>query len=98
MGEKIGFHGNIALPLEELTNHYMKRQEYHIEVNADMISTGSFISLMLFLLCHKYGRTEDIIAFLNENFQYIGLSSRDIPFSEAEAIFKKFKMLFDERI
>lgn len=98
MGEKIGFQGNIALPLAELANSYMKRKECNIEFDADMISAGSFVSLLFFLLCHKYGRREHIIAFLNEIYQYIGLSGRDIPFIEAEAIFIKFKVLFDERI
>ena len=98
MEKRIGFQGNIALPLEELTNHYMKRQEYHIEVNADMISTGSFISLMPFLLCHKYGRTKDVILFLNETSKYMGLSAREIPIDEAVDIFEKFKKLFDEKI
>ena len=98
MKKKVGFHGNIALPLETLTNSYMKRNGYQIIVTADIIEVGSFVSIMLFLLCHKYGRTEDVIVFLNEVSKYIGLSGREIPFDEAVDIFEKFKKLFDEKI
>lgn len=97
MEGKKAFQGNVALVLETLTNNYMKNEQCNVEVTANMIANGSFASIMIFLLCYKYGRTKDVIEFSTDASKYLGLSAREIPLSEAFIIFERFKTIFDEK-
>ena len=72
--EKVGFNGHIALAVETLTNNYMKRNGCEIAVTPDMIEAGSFIPIILLILCNKYGRTAAVVAFLEEACEYMGRS------------------------
>jgi len=92
------FRGHVALPLEVQANQYMENEQLSIRFSADMIETGSFVTVMLFLLCHKYGRSSEVVNFCNSVSPYIGLSGVEISFETAVALFEQFKAIYNEPI
>ncbi|MBP3494486.1 MAG: hypothetical protein J6J83_07780 [Oscillospiraceae bacterium] len=89
MDECNTFKGRIGLPLEAIIN-----QQGLSNISADVIECGGFVPVMALLLCNKYRRTPDIIAFLKECDSVWGLSYNDIPLDTANKLFDKFIKLF----
>ena len=51
--------------------------------------------LMMLLLCSRYRRTPEVLAFLKECEDVMGLSYNDIPLDTAKDLYGKFKNLYE---
>lgn len=85
-----GFHGNIALPLENELRMVLRTSEKY----ADMIETGGFVAVMSFLLVAKKGTSDEVTNFLKECALYNGMTATEIGFEKAAVLHKKFKEIY----
>lgn len=68
-----GFHGNIALLLENELRMVLRTSEKY----ADMVETGGFVAVMSFLLVAKKGTSDEVTNFLKECALYNGMTATE---------------------
>ncbi|MBR4056759.1 MAG: hypothetical protein IKK00_01315 [Oscillospiraceae bacterium] len=91
----LSFHGQICYPLAQLAKDYFSEKGICIELSADFVETGGFISLMDCLLQHKFPNDPEVLRFLQENNALLGLPKHRIADEDAISVYERFCKMFN---
>jgi hypothetical protein len=94
------FHGDIAIPLENIARGYfsiepLDQKLLHYFFSADTIECGAFVEVMLYLLRSKLGLDADLSEFVSKSKAFLGCTAREIPHKISQSLFTDFEKLFD---
>lgn len=91
------FHNDIAIPLESIARNFIDPESGRpkgLFYDADMIESGYFIEVMLYLLRQKKGFDFDLLDFSQNCALYLGKEGAAMPPEKADELFNQFKELF----
>ena len=89
------FHTGVCIPLEYLANEYFQKNGIPTRITADFIETGGFITIMDCLLQLKFRNAPEVLEFLQENSQLLGLPKHCIADETALAAYENFCKIFN---
>ena len=90
----MSFRGKIAVPIENQVNSLLCE---HHRISADIVECGGFISSMNFILSLEIGMTDEVKDLQKKYKDYSGLTYNELSLPLAEAIYREFLTLLNNK-